>query len=407
MLRDTSFTLLTMNIKTWDNKTISLELPANFESKNLLALPALIDCHVHFRVPGGEHKEDWRTGAQAAIHGGVTTVLDMPNNTPSVTTLKLVEQKKQLIDTQLNEVGIPLHYGLYIGATKDNLAEIEKAKDHIIGIKMFMGSSTGTLLVDKKEDQEAIFALATRLQLPLAVHAEDEAMIQKNKSIHEGNDSLKVHGFIRNPEVAKTAVAQAIELAEKYQTKLYILHVSTQGEVELVREAKTRGVKVFAETTPHHLFLDSEAYHTLGSKAQMNPPLRTPEDQEALWEGINDGTIDTIGTDHAPHTLEEKSKSYPDSPSGVPGIETALPLLLDAYSRGKLSLDGLIAITSTNAQNIFNLPKTDDLVIVDLDLQKEVRNENLKTKCGWSPFAGWTLKGWPVATILSEKMYVL
>ena len=274
--------LITMNIKTWDNQIISVDLPENFVGRDLLAIPAVVDCHVHFRVPGGEHKEDWRTGARAALHGGVTTVLDMPNNTPSVTTLELLEQKRGFIEGQLKEAGVPLRYGLYIGATKDNLAEIEKAKDYIVGIKLFMGSSTGTLLVDKKEDQEAVFALAARLGIPLAVHAENEALIQKNKALHQGNDSLKVHGFIRNAEVAATAVQWAIACCEKYKTRLYILHVSTRGEVNLIREAKSRGVSVFAETTPHHLFLDSEACHVLGSKAQMNPPLRTPEDQEAL-----------------------------------------------------------------------------------------------------------------------------
>lgn len=399
-------TTVTMKITTYNNQVIDADLPETFTGRNLLALPALVDPHVHFRVPGGEHKEDWQTGAQAAIHGGVTTVFDMPNNTPAVTTAEILRNKKQIIKGQLTTAGIPLHYYLYIGATPDNLDEIRKAKDEIAGIKIFMGSSTGNLLVDKKEAQEKIFALAAELGLVVAVHAEDETLIARNKALLADNDSIKVHGLIRSAAVAYQAVEEALELAEQYHAKLYVLHVSTKGEVELIREAKQSGVNVFAEATPHHLFLDSEAYHILGAKVQMNPPLRTPEDRRALLQGIADGTIDCIGTDHAPHTLTEKAKSYPDSPSGVPGIETALPLLLNAYNTGKITLEKLVAITSDNARHIFNLPETNDWVIVDLDLEKEVRNEELKTKCGWSPFAGWRLKGWPVATVLNGKIYI-
>lgn len=394
-----------MLIPTYDNKTI--EVDAALTGGNLLALPAVIDPHVHFRIPGAEHKETWVTGSQAAINGGVTTVFDMPNNTPAITSFSLLQEKKKLIDAQLLESGIPLHYYLYLGATPDNEEEIKKSKNDIVGIKMFMGSSTGNLLVAKRADQERIFQLAAELNLVVAVHAEDEALIEQNKIRLADNDSIKVHGLIRNNQVAATAVEHALEMAKLHGTKLYILHVSTKGELDLIRAAKVDGVSVFAETTPHHLFLNSEAYHVLGTKAQMNPPLRTPEDQKALWQAINDGTIDCIGTDHAPHTLEEKSLPYPQSPSGVPGIETSLPLLLSSYNKGKLTLETLVAITSGNAQTIFNLPATHDLVIVDLDKEREVKNENLKTKCGWSPFVDWKLKGWPVATILNGKTYVI
>ena len=397
-----------MLVKTHTNQTLNLNFPYSGNPESLLALPALIDPHVHFRVPGGEHKEDWLTGAQAAIAGGVTTVFDMPNTNPATTSTDLLDEKKEKIDKQLLEAGIPLHYGLFFGATADNLDQIRKvsppAGGKIIGIKLFMGSSTGNLLVDTLETQEKIFQLAAELGLVVAVHAEDEAKIKMNKEKFKDNDSIKVHGLIRDRQVAAKAVAQAIEMAEFYKTKLYILHASTKEEIDLIRAAKATGITVFAETTPHHLFLDSEAYAVLGSKAQMNPPLRTPEDQRALWAGIADGTIDCVGTDHAPHTLEEKAKPYPYSPSGVPGIETSLPLLLNAYHKGKLTLENLVAVTSTNARRIFGLPETNDWVIIDLNLDKEVKNENLKTKCGWSPFAGWRLKGWPVATVLDNHV---
>lgn len=396
-----------MKIKTFDEKIIDLDFTYSGNPDSLLALPALVDPHVHFRVPGGEHKEDWKTGAKAAIYGGVTTVLEMPNTTPPIITAASLHEKKQKIDAQLAEADIPLHYGLYFGATATNLNEIRAVKNGICGIKMFMGSSTGNLLVDKKSDQEATFALAAELGLVLAIHAEDELTIKKNQERLSDNDSIKVHSLIRDRFVATKAVEQALGLAKYFGTKLYILHVSTKEEVDLIRKAKEDVVTVFAETTPHHLFLDTESYQILGTKAQMNPPLRTPEDQRALWAGIEDGTIDTVGTDHAPHTLEEKSKPYPNSPSGVPGIETSLPLLLSAYHKNKISLDNLVKVTSTNAKNIFNLPETNDWVIVDLNLEKEVRNEELKTKCGWSPFVDWKLRGWPVATILNNKVYPL
>lgn len=372
----------------------------------MVSLPALVDPHVHFRVPGGEHKEDWQSGARAAIAGGVTTVLDMPNNSPATTTLELLRAKKKMIDEQLARAGIPLHYGLWFGATADNLEEIRKAKDEIVGIKLFMGASTGNLLVDGKEEQKKIFALAAELGLIVAVHAESESKILNLKS-KILNPTVADHSKIRSPEAAAKAVVQAINFSKQYGTKLYILHVSTTSELELIRGAKQAGVKVFAEATPHHLFLNTDAYKTLGTKAKMNPPLRSPEDQVALWVGLLDGTIDCIGTDHAPHLLSEKSLPYPQSPSGVPGTETILPLLLNAYHEGKITLEKIVELTSVNARKIFKLPKTNDSVIIDLTLTKKVENKNLKTKCGWSPFDGWVLTGWPVATVLNGVTYTL
>ena len=175
----------------------------------------------------------------------------------------------------------------------------------------------------------------------------------------------------------------------------------------MVRQAKKDGIKVSLETTPHHLFLTEEDYKTLGTKAQMNPPLRTKADQKALWQGIADGTIDTIGTDHAPHTLEEKTKPYGEAPSGVPGIETHLPLLLNAHSKGKITLEKIVAVTHDNVEKLFGLPANDDIVLVDLNKKKEVRNVDLKTKCGWSPFAGRALQGWPIYTVLRGRVYKL
>lgn len=361
-----------MKVKTWNNQFVEIDLPENTLG-NLMALPALIDPHVHFRTPGSEHKESWITGAEAAIAGGVTTVIDMPNNIPSTVSTLALKHKKEIIDAQLKTAGIPLHYYLYFGATADNLEEIKKVKDQIIGVKLFMDASTGNLLVDKLEDQEKIFKICAELNLLLAVHA-------------------------------VTSAERAVELAKKYHTKLYICHVSTNEEIGIIRQAKTEGFEIYAEVTPHHLFLTENDHERLGTLGKMNPPLHTVEDQKALWEAILDNTIDTIGTDHAPHTLAEKNVPEAQAPFGVPGIETNLPLLLNAYNQGKISLEKIVKLTSLNAKKIFNV-KNNDWVVVDLDLKREIKNENLKTKCGWSPFAGLKLKGRPIATVLKNIIY--
>jgi len=364
----------------------------------------IIDPHVHFRTPGAEHKENWESAATAAVAGGVTTVFDMPNNTPSITNEQTLNEKIELVKKQLADTDIPLHHYFYLGATLDNLDEIEKCKDKIIGVKIFMGASTGNLLVSKNEIQEKIFRKCAELSLVVAVHAEDDEIINEQK-LKYPQPTIFDHGKIRPDIAAQSAVARAVDLAKKTGAKLYILHASTALEIELIRQAKQEGVSIFAETTPHHLFLDESAYKTLGTLAQMNPPLRTQSDITALWQAIADGTIDTVGTDHAPHTIAEKNLPYPQSPSGVPGIETSLALLLNAYNNGKISLEKIAKLTSQNTQKIFNLPKNNDWVIVDLKKTNIIKNENLKTKCGWTPFINWQITGWPIYTILNNKIY--
>ena len=393
-----------MQIKTYNGQTIEVDITTADNTDSWLALPALVDPHVHFRTPGAEHKENWESGAAAAIAGGVTTVFDMPNNTPSIINEGTLDIKIDLVNKQLANVGIPLHSYFYLGATLDNLAEVEKCKDKIIGVKIFMGASTGNLLVSKNEAQEKIFKKCAELGLVVAVHAEDDDLINEQK-LKFPTPTVFDHGKIRPDTAAQSAVAKAIELARKTGAKLYILHTSTALELDLIKKAKQDGLAIYAETTPHHLFLDESAYETLGTLAQMNPPLRSKSDVAALWQAVEDGTIDTIGTDHAPHTLVEKSLPYPQSPSGVPGIETNLPLLLNAYNNGKISLEKIVKITRLNAQKIFSLPDNNDWVIVDLKKEQPIKNINLKTKCGWSPFDGWKIKGWPIYTILNNKLY--
>jgi dihydroorotase len=395
-----------------DGQKVNLEIPSDINeiinAEGLTLMPALIDPHVHFRTPGWEHKEDWRTGAQASVSGGYTTVFDMPNTQPPTITVELLREKKALIDSQLKDINIPLRYQLFFGADKNHLNEIPKVKNDIVGIKVFMGCSTGNLVIDDDESLHKVFKLAAENNLLVAVHAEDEELMHKQKEkLFTSNSTYSIHSQIRNEEVAIKAVSKAINLVKEYGTRLYILHTSTAGEMQLVRQAKQQGLPVFAEVCPHHLFLAETSYEKLNGKAVMNPPLRASHHHAALWEAIHDGTVDTIGSDHAPHALSEKEKPYGACPSGVPGIETTLPLLLNAHHAGLLSLQEIVALTSGNAKKIFNLAANDDVVLVDLNKQKVVDEKQLKTKCGWSPFAGMTLQGWPVYTILWGRVFSL
>jgi dihydroorotase len=397
------------NISTVGGKTVDhvIESPQKREidGSSLLLMPALIDPHVHFRIPGLEHKENWKTAAKAAIRGGITTVFDMPNTLPPCISLERLKEKKERIDAQLREVNIPLHYHLYLGADKSHFDEIFKCKKQVIGLKVFMGSSTGDLVMDDDSSLHAAFSLAAAHGLVLAVHAEDEDLILKRKKLFEKETHPRIHSEIRNREVAILATTKAIELAKIYRTQLYLLHISTKEEVELIRRAKKDGISVFAETTPHHLFLTVEAYEALGTKVQMNPPIRNHEDCQALWKALHDGTIDTIGSDHAPHTLEEKKQPYGKAPSGIPGVETTLPLLLDAFHQKKISLDLIVRLMRHNVEKIFSLPTNQDVVLIDLNKVKEVKDSDLCTLCRWSPYSGRSLKGWPVYTILKGNVY--
>jgi len=379
----------------------------SIDAHNLMLFPALIDPHVHFRVPGGEHKEDWETGARAAIAGGVTTVFDMPNNDPPCTSRDRLQEKRRLIETQIAKARIPLRYRLFFGADARHLSELPKVKGEIAGLKIYMGSSTGNLLMSDRASLEEAFRIAGRLDILVAVHAEDEHLIQLNRKKHAGANDPSIHSKIREPEAAARSVALAIELAKKHKARLYIVHVSTRAELDLIRQAKKEGLPVYAEAAPHHLFLTESAYGQLGTKGLVNPPLRSEKEGEALWQAINDETIDTIGTDHAPHTVEEKQQSYGSAPSGFPSIELYFPLLLNAYHEKKLSLEQIVSLTHTRPQEIFDLPLNEDIVLVDLNEVKRVQDDQLKTKSKWSPYAGWTLRGWPRYTILGGTLFDL
>ncbi len=369
-------------------------------------IPGMIDCHVHFREPGMEYKEDWLTGSKASVHGGITTVLDMPNVKPPTITLKNLEGKRNLAKKSL------VNYGFHFGATNDNLEEIRRAKNKIASIKVFMGASTGNLLVTDEEKLRQIFQIAKEINKPVCVHAEDEECIQENIEKYKDKKDPFIHSKIRPRECAIKAVKKALDLTRKIKNRLYILHVSTKEEMELIKEAKDEGLEVYCETTPHHLFLDEEELKKQGNFVKMNPPLRTKEDIHTLWQAIKDGIVDTIGTDHAPHLKEEKETDYWNAPAGVSEEETVLPLFLDKINKNEIDLKRLVELTSENPARIFKIRNKGfikegfdaDLTVLDLDLEKEVKNKDLYTKCGWSPFDGWRLCGWPCMTIIGGNI---
>lgn len=387
-------------------QTISREYAENItlDGSELLALPGLVDPHVHFRVPGMEDKEDWQHASVAAIKGGMTTVFDMPNTKPATTTQERLHHKFKIINEQLAEVNLPLRYQLFFGADKNQFNEIVKVKDEVVGLKVFMGASTGDLLMDDESSLHALYALAKAHNLVVALHAEDELIIRENAEKYKAETDFKYHSIIRAPQAAVKAVELVIKLSEIYGVTSYILHVSTAGELELVQEAKQRGIPIYVETCPHYLFLDDSMYPQLHGRGKMNPPLRSRVDQATLWEALNNGVIDTIGSDHAPHKLGEKEQPLCKCPSGVPGIETTVPLMISAWQEGKVSLPRLVELLHSNPRKIFNLPANDDLVLVDIVNKKILRDENMATKCKWTPFVGLELTGFPRYVYTQQRL---
>lgn len=366
--------------------------------KGKYLLPGLIDAHVHFRTPGQTEKEDFVTGSKSALAGGVTTVLDMPNNKPPVIDEASLQSKREIVSrTSL------CNYGFYVGATPDNIDMVKDMKG-VVGVKIYMGSSTGNLLVDKREALERFLAEYKGL---MSVHAEDEECIKDGIAHFADNHEPEVHSLIRSPECAEKAVSVLLNLAKKYGSRVHIAHCSTKKEIDLIRRFKDKNLSV--EVTPHHLFLTDKDYGMYGGLIKVNPPIRGAADQAALWEGIADGIIDMVATDHAPHLYEEKILPYEKAPSGIPGVQTMLPLLLNAVHEKRLSLNKVVELTSYNPAKLFRLkgkgeiePGFDaDLTVVDMDLEKNVEQDYLFSRCGWSPYVGWKLKGWPVMTLVN------
>jgi len=371
------------------------------DASGLAVLPGAIDVHVHFRTPGGEYKEDWDSGSMAALAGGVTTVLDMPNTDPPTIDLAALAQKRELAGAKAR-----VHHGFFMGATRDNLDQV-KAAENIAGLKVYMGSSTGGLLVYEDGPLAHIFE---HFNGTLAVHAEDEQIIQANTLLHQTAEHPNVHHLIRNAHSARRATERAIALAKRFERQLHICHMSTAEELDLVTAAADP--RITCEVAPHHLTLTEAALDDIGTLAKMNPPLRTQADLDGLWQGLAAGKIACVATDHAPHTIKEKMGSYWQAPSGVPGVQHMMPILLDAATRGVLTLERVAQVSAEWPAQVFGIQNKGriavgydaDLMLVDMVLNKPVARQEVVSKCGWTPYEGMNLTGWPVTTILDGRV---
>jgi dihydroorotase len=362
-------------------------------------LPGVIDDQVHFREPGLTHKEDIEHASRACAAGGVTCFLEMPNTKPPAVTLQGVRAKEQIAAEKSR-----VHYGFYIGATPDNVGELNAAED-VPGIKIFIGSSTGNLLVDEQDALERIFAETT---LPICAHCEDEATVRSNTERLSGTSEVADHSRIRDERAAVIATRRATDLARKYKHRFHVLHVSTAAELPLLAD---RSPYLTAEVCLHHLLFNVDDYPRLGSRIQMNPSIKTAADNAGLWQALLDGTIQVIATDHAPHTLAEKAQPYPQSPSGLPAVENSLALMLDRVAAGECSITQVAAWMSDAPARVWGIVGKGrieagydaDMVLVDLQREKTIHDDEQLTKCRWSPWDGQSLTGWPVATYLLGK----
>jgi dihydroorotase len=364
------------------------------DASGLYLLPGVIDDQVHFREPGLTHKEDLHFASRACAKGGVTTYLEMPNTKPETITQGRLEEKLAIAASKSL-----VNYGFYIGATPHNLAELKSAH-RTPGIKIFIGSSTGDLLVDEQEALERIFAETT---LPITAHCEDESTVRANRARLGDDLKLSDHSKIRDHAAALIATKRAIDLATRHKHNFHVLHVSTAAEIEPIAAARPY---ITAEVCPHHLFFNIDDYERLGSLIQMNPSIKTKEDSTALFAALLAGKIQVIATDHAPHTLEEKKQAYPKSPSGLPAVENSLALMLNEVAQGRCTIEHVVhwmCEAPARVWNILHKGKIEvgydaDLVLVDLHRPHTILNADQITKCGWTPWDGISLTGLPVRT---------
>ncbi|RAP24734.1 dihydroorotase [Candidatus Marinamargulisbacteria bacterium SCGC AG-343-K17] len=383
----------------------SITEPADqvIQESGLTLMPGVIDTHVHFREPGPTQKETIASGSKAAVSGGVTTFFDMPNNQPATITVDALNQKKQIAKQTSYS-----NYNFYIGATLDNLDELIKA-DNCPGIKIFMGSSTGNMLVDDQQILDDIFKHANK---PIVIHSEDETMVRENMDRYKGSSDVSDHMNIRTPEAALACTKRAVELAKKHQQRLHILHLTTADEVDWLL-SQDLPPYITVEVCIQHLLLHApEVYDRLGTFAQINPPLRTESHANRLWFGLQNGLISSIVTDHAPHLIEEKNQPFGQAPSGMPGVETLLPLTLQFFHDQRATLHDVSRWLSGAAQRLFNIDRRGqlldgyfaDLVLVDLNTEWTIENKATVSQCGWSAFDGWTVKGRPIMTFVNGQM---
>lgn len=397
-------------IKTIE-KNIEERADVILDATGLHLFPGVIDDQVHFREPGLTLKGDLTTESRAAVAGGVTTYMEMPNTVPSAVTIELLEKKY----SRAAEVSMA-NYSFFMGTTNSNLKEILKTDfSKVCGLKIFLGSSTGDMLVDNKDALNAIYK---EVKTVIAVHAEDDPMVKKNaqkiKEFYgEENVPAYFHSIIRNDEVCYKSSANAVEMATKYGTRLHILHISTAIETSLfTNKIPLKEKKITSEACIHHLWFYDEDYKTKGNFIKWNPAVKTLHDREKIWEAVLDGRIDVIATDHAPHTLEEKSKPYFQAPSGGPLIQHSLVAMLDFYHQGKISLEMIAQKMCHNVADLFQIDRRGylregyyaDLVLVDLKQETPVSKNNLLYKCGWSPFEGHTFRSGITHTFVNGNL---
>ena len=372
------------------------------DAAGLHVLPGVIDTQVHFREPGLEHKEDLETGSRAAVAGGVTAVFEMPNTKPLTTSAEALADKVARARNRMF-----CDFAFYVGATRENVDELPALErlEASAGIKVFMGASTGDLLVEDEATLDRIIATISRRA---AFHSEDEAMLRARANLRRHGDPSS-HPVWRNEEAALTATQRLVRLAEKHGKRVHVLHVSTAEEMAFLAEHKDWAS---VEVTPHHLTLVApDCYERLGTFAQMNPPVRDEKHRAAIWSALANGVVDVLGSDHAPHTREEKEHAYPESHSGMTGVQTLVPIMLDHVNAGRLSLERFVDLTSAGPQRLFGIRGKGriavgydaDLTIVDMKRRETIRNGWIESRCGWTPYDGVSVQGWPVGTILRGR----
>ncbi|MDH3703873.1 MAG: dihydroorotase [Alphaproteobacteria bacterium] len=371
-----------------------------FDARGLHVLPGVIDTQVHFREPGMEHKEDLESGTRAAVKGGVTTVFEMPNTSPLTDSAAALAEK---FDRAAGRAWTD--HAFFVGATGENASRLRELElfPGCCGVKIFMGSSTGNLLV---EDDATLEKVLTASRRRCSVHAEDEYRLRDRFEIAEKGGHPRAHPDWRDPVSALTATQRIVRLARKTGHPVHVLHISTAEEIVFLGENKDIAT---VEATPQHLTLEApDCYDRLGALAQMNPPIRDSQHRAGLWHGVQTGIVDVIGSDHAPHSLEEKSSPYPRSPSGMPGVQTLVPIMLNHVNAGRLSLERFVDLTAAGAQRLFGIAGKGriavgydaDFTIVDMAAKRTIENSWIESKCGWTPYDGMQITGWPVATLL-------
>jgi dihydroorotase len=370
-----------------------------FDATGLLAMPGVIDTQVHFREPGLEWKEDLETGSQAAVMGGVVAVFEMPNTNPTTTDPEAFADKLKRAHHRMH-----CDHAFYVGGTHENihaLAELERLKG-CCGVKVFMGASTGTLLI---ADDAGVAQVLSAVNRRATFHSEDEYRLAERRPLAREGDWTS-HDFVRDAQSAIQSTQRLVRLAREAGKRIHVLHVTTREEIEFLAGHKDIAT---VELTPQHLTLVApKAYERLKGLAQMNPPIRDQYHVDGLWRGISGGIADVLGSDHAPHTLEEKAKPYPQSPSGMPGVQTLLPVMLNHVANGRLSLERLVDLTSAGAQRVFGVAGKGrmaegydgDVTLVDLKAKRVLQHKDMRSRCGWTPFDGMEVTGWPKATII-------